>query len=121
MPVTLTAKLKLVTTPATAQQLRRTALAYRAALHYTSQIAFDHGKLSNAVRVQRLGYRELRGRCGLSAQLACSGPRQVAATYKGRWTTVRQKGEHRRRGYTQQRYRGLARAPQYVALTTTLS
>jgi len=40
MPITLTAKLKLQATPAQAEQLHRTALAYRDALNYTSAIAF---------------------------------------------------------------------------------
>ena len=79
MKVTLTARLKLTTTPEQAEQLRRTALAYRAALHYTSRVAFEQGKLSHAVALQKLVYRELRGRFGLSAQFACNMPRQVAA------------------------------------------
>jgi len=121
MPVTLTAKLKLTTTPAQADQLRRTAVAYRDALNYTSRLAYEGGKLSNAVRVQKLVYRDLRGRFGLSAQLACNVPRQVAATYKGLWTKVRQNAQHRARGYSKKRYRGLDRPPHYVALTTTFS
>ncbi len=61
----------------------------------------------------------MRGRFGLSAQLACNVPRQVAATYKGLWTKVRQNGAHRARGFTKKRYHGLDRAPKVVAMTTT--
>ncbi len=80
MNVTLSAKLKLITTPTQAELLRKTAQAYRDALNYTSQVAYEQGKISNAARLQTLVYRELRGRFGLSAQLACNVPRQVAAT-----------------------------------------
>ena len=78
--VTLSAKLKLVTTPTQAELLRTTAQAYRDALNYTSQVAYEQGKISNAARLQPLVFRELRGRFGLSAQLACHVPRQVVAT-----------------------------------------
>ena len=46
MQTTLTAKLKLVTTPEQFRQLRLTQLAYRDALNQTSQHAFAHGKTS---------------------------------------------------------------------------
>ncbi|MBA3825511.1 MAG: hypothetical protein H0X24_16640, partial [Ktedonobacterales bacterium] len=117
----LTTKLKLQTTPTQAEQLRRTALAYRDALNYTSSVAFTQGKLSQAFLLQKRVYRDLRTRFGLSAQLACNAPRQVAATYKGLWIKVMQNAEHRRRGFTKRRYKGLDKPPKYVALTTTFS
>jgi hypothetical protein len=46
MQTTLTAKLKLVTTPEQFRQLRLTQLAYRDALNQASQHAFAHGKTS---------------------------------------------------------------------------
>jgi len=104
MNVTLSAKLKLVTTPTQAELLRTTAQAYRDALNYTSQVAYEQGNISNAVRLQPLMYRELRGRFGLSAQLACNVPRQVAASYKGLWTKVRQNVAHRAQRCTKKRY-----------------
>jgi putative transposase len=121
MQVTLTAKLKLQTTPEQAEQLCRTALAYRDALNRTSRTAFANGKLSNAISLQKLVYREVRAQFGLSAQLACNVPRQVAATYKGLWTKVQQNAEHRRKGYTKRRYKGLDKPPKYVSMTTTFS
>src|SRR5260370_26881145 len=121
MNVTLSAKLKLITTPIQAEHLRKSAQAYRDALNYTSQVAYEQGKISNVARLQTLVYRELRGRFGLSAQLACNVPRQVAAIYKGLWTKVRQNVAHRACGYTKKRYKGLDRAPKVVAMTTTFS
>jgi putative transposase len=121
MPVTLTAKLQLTTTPAQAEQLRRTAVAYRDTLNSTSRLADEGGKLANAVRVQKLVDRELRERFGLSAQLACTVPRQGAATSTGLWTKGRQNAAQRARGFTKKRYRGLDPPPNCVSLTATFS
>ncbi len=121
MQVTLTAKLKLLTTPTQAEQLRRTALAYRDALNHTSRVAFANGKTSNTVALQKLVYRDLRAQFGLSAQLACNVPRQVAATYQGLWTKVVQNAQHRANGYTKKRYKGLDQPPKYVSMTTTFN
>lgn len=121
MQGTLTAKVKLLTTPEQAEQLRRTALAYRDALNFTSRTAFANGKLSNAITLQKLVYRDLRAQFGLSAQLACNVPRQVAATYKGLWTKVKQNAQHRAKGHAKKRYKGLDKPPTYVAMTTTFS
>ncbi len=52
--VTLSATLKRVTTPTQAELLRKTAQAYRDALQYTSQVAYEQGKLANAARLQPL-------------------------------------------------------------------
>jgi putative transposase len=121
MQMILTAKLKLYTTPEQAEQLRRTALAYRNALNHTSRVSFANGKLSHAIPLQKLVYRDLRTQFGLSAQLACNVPRQVAATYKGLWTKVKQNAQHRAKGYTKKRYKGLDKPPTYVSMTTTFS
>ena len=51
MDTTITAKLKLVTTPEQFRQLRLTQLAYRDALNQASQHAFAHGKTSNSQRL----------------------------------------------------------------------
>src|SRR5215467_3305278 len=86
MQTTLTAKLKLVTTPEQFRQLRQTQLAYRDALNQASQHAFAQGKTSSSRRLHRDLYEETRIRHGLPSQLACSVFRQVGATYKGLWT-----------------------------------
>jgi putative transposase len=116
---TLTAKLKLLTTPDQFTALRATQLAYRDALNYVSGYAFAHGKTSNQQRLQRDTYVEVRGQFGLPAQMACNVPRQVGATYKGLWTKAKKNAEARRLGYTKKRYKGLDKAPKYVSPTLT--
>ena len=81
MRTTLTAKLTLQTTPEQLRAVRQSHLAYRDALQDVSRYAFEHGKMSNKVGVQDRTYQDLRSRFGLPAQMACSVPRQVGATY----------------------------------------
>jgi predicted transposase len=55
MPQVITAKLKLNLTTEQKGLVSQTARAYRDALNYTSQVAFDAGKTSNgAIRCRRL-------------------------------------------------------------------
>jgi putative transposase len=113
----ITAKLKLLTTPEQHQSLRQTQLGYRDALNFVSRYAFEHGKLSSAERLQQGTYHEIRILYGLPSQMACNVPRQVAATYKGLWTKLKQNLVHRKAGHTKKRYRGLdmvRQAPQAV-------
>jgi len=90
MKTMLSAKLKLHTTPEQFKALRQTQLAYRDALNFVSQYAYAHGKMSNKVGLQEATYHEIRARFKLPAQMACSVPRQVGATYKALWTKVKQ-------------------------------
>src|SRR5436189_5914803 len=113
------AKLKLQTTPAQFQALRATQLAYRDALNYVSRYAFEHDKLSNKVRLQEGTYREIRSRYKIPAQMACSIPRQVGATYKALWTKVKLNAAQRKAGVTKKRYKGLDQAPKFVSPTLT--
>jgi IS605 OrfB family transposase len=119
MLITLTAKLKLQTTDEQFQALRRTQLAYRDALNYVSRYAFTHGKMSNKVGLQDGTYQDIRTRFDLPAQMACSVPRQVGATYKGLWTRVKANTAARNAGHTRKRYKGLDRPPRYVSPTLT--
>ncbi len=119
MNTTLSAKLKLHTTPEQFKALRETQLAYRDALNYVSQYAFAHGKTANKVGLQNGTYPEVRARFKLPAQMACSVPRQVGATYKTLWTKVKQNATARKAGLTKKRYKGLDAAPQYVSPTLT--
>ncbi len=119
MKVPLTAKLKLHTTAEQFALLRRTQLAYRDALNYVSQYAFAHGKMSNKVGLQDGTYREIRARFQIPAQMACSIPRQVGATYKTLWTKVKQNAAHRKAGLTKKRYKGLDQAPKFISPTLT--
>jgi putative transposase len=119
MQQTLTAKLKLHTTPEQTQALRQTQLAYRDALNLASQYAFTHGKQSNARTLQQALYQEVRTQCGLPAQMTISVLRQVGATYKMLWTRVKQNAQHRAAGWTKKRYKGLDQAPHFVSPTLT--
>jgi putative transposase len=119
MNCTITAKLKLYPTPAQFGALRQTQLAYRDALNYVSRYAFEHGKMSNTVGLQAGTYLDMRAKFGLPAQMACSVPRQVSATYKTLWTRVKTNATARAAGHTKKRYRGLDRAPKYIAPTLT--
>jgi putative transposase len=113
----ITAKLKLKTTPEQFQLLRQTQLAYRDALNYVSAYSFAHGKTSNSKRLQKETYTNVRAQYGLPAQMACSVPRQVGATYKSLWTKARKHAEARRLGHTKRRFKGLDTAPHYVSPT----
>jgi len=119
MRTALTTKLKLHTTPDQFSALRQTQLAYRDALNFVSRYAFTHGKMSNTVGLQEGTYVDVRAKFGLPAQLACSAPRQVGATYKTLWTTVKANAAARAGGKTKKGYRGLDQAPNYVSPTLT--
>ena len=119
MKQVLTAKLKLQPTPEQFAALRATQLAYRGALNFVSRYAFAHGKMSNKARLQDGTYREIRTRFSIPAQMACSIPRQVGATYKGLWTKVKKNAQARHAGFTNKRYQGLDNAPKYVSPTLT--
>jgi putative transposase len=82
MKQVVTAKLKLNLSPEQKESVRQVALAYRDALNYASQIAFDNNKISQAAKLQKLVYRDIRGDFKLPSQMSCNVPRQVAATYK---------------------------------------
>jgi len=115
----ITAKLKLQTDPAQFQSLRATSLAYRDALNYVSLYSFEHGKMSNQIRLRDATYYEIRRRYSLPAQMATNVPRQVGATYKTLWTKVKQNAAHRKAGHTKKRYKGLDKPPRYVSPTLT--
>jgi putative transposase len=119
MNTTLTAKLKLTTTPEQFQALRATQLTYRDALNRVSQHAFAHGKTSNGKRLQRDLYAEVRGQFGIPSQMACSLCRQVGSTYQGLWTKWRKNQEARRLKLTKKRFKGLDQPPRYVSPTLT--
>jgi IS605 OrfB family transposase len=119
MKVPMTAKLKLQTDAAQCKALRATQLAYRDGLNYVSRYAFEHGKMSNKVRLQDGTYDEIRARFKIPAQMACSIPRQVGATYKTLWTKVKQNAAQHKAGVTKKRYKGLDQAPKFVSPTLT--
>jgi len=113
----ITAKLKLQTDPAQFQSLRATQLAYRDALNFVSRYSFEHGKMSNQIRLRDETYYEIRALYKLPAQMATNVPRQVGATYKTLWTKVKQNSTARKAGHTKKRYKGLDSPPKYVSPT----
>lgn len=115
----ITAKLKLHTKSEQFQAVRSTQLAYRDSLNSVSQYAYEHGKMSNAVRLQEGTYTEIRAKYQLPAQMACSVPRQVGATYKTLWTRAKHNASQRKAGMTKKRYKGLDNPPKYVSPTLT--
>jgi len=117
MKQTLTAKLKLKTTPEQFKVLRSTQLAYRDALNFVSQYAFEHQKMSNNARLQKGTYSDIRTRFTLPSQMTCSVIRDVAATYKGLWTKLMKNLEQRKAGSTKKRFKGLDKAPKFVSPT----
>lgn len=121
MSQVITAKLKLNLSTEQKSLVSQTALAYRDALNYTSQVAFDGGKTSNGAALQKAVYNQLRGRFGLGAQMACNVPRQVSGTYKTLWTKVKQSNDAIAKGYTKKRYKGLDKAPKYISRTCNLN
>jgi putative transposase len=113
----LTAKLKLHTTSEQLAALRSTQLAYRDALNYVSQYAFEHGKMSNKAKLQVGTYDAIRQQFHVGAQMACSIARHVGATYRALRTRTKQNAEARRLGLTKKRYKGLDNPPKYVSPT----
>ncbi len=135
MKVTLTAKLKLTHTLEQKQALDKVTLAYRDALNFTSSFAFEAGKLSQAAKLQKLVYSEIRSRFLLPSQMACNIPRTVAATYKTLWTRAKRNSDAKKANPDRvldeaapvgpvrkiKRYKGLDAAPKFVSRTLTYS
>ncbi|GAA5438082.1 RNA-guided endonuclease InsQ/TnpB family protein [Deinococcus aquaticus] len=117
MRVTISAKLKLRHSPEQKAMLDAVSLAYRDALNFASEKAFEMDKTSSAPKLHKETYAVLRERFGLGAQLACTVERQVAANYKTQWTKLKQNIQARERGFTKRRYKGLDAAPRFVSRT----
>jgi len=115
----ITAKLKLLATPEQHHALRQIQLAYRDALNYVSQYAFEHGKTSNEKRLHQGTYYDIRTRFKLPSEMTNNVIRQVGVTYKGLWTKTRKNAEHRRNKITRKRFKGLDKPPKYVSPTVT--
>ncbi len=117
----LTAKLKLEATPEQKERLRVASLAYRDALNFTSEVAFEMGKTYNGTKIQKEVYYMLRDKFRLPSQMACNVPRQVGATYKSLRTKLKQNEEAALAGRTKKRYKGLDKPPKFVSRTCTLN
>lgn len=119
MKTVISAKLKLNTTPEQFAQLRATQLAYRDACNFVSKYAFEHGKTSNTISLQKGTYDDIRILFHLPSQMACNVPRQVGSTYRGLWTKVKKNADDRKAERTKKRYKGLDQAPKYNSPTLT--
>jgi putative transposase len=119
MKQTLTAKLKLKTTPEQFAVLRTTQLAYRDALNFVSRYSYAHGKISSNAGLQKGTYTDVRATFKLPSQMTCSVMREVAATYKGCWSKTKQNAAARKAGHTKKRYKGLDKPPTFVSPTLT--
>jgi predicted transposase len=86
MEITRTTRLRI---DADAAAYIATVEAWSGACNEISRRAFEHGGLSNAVRLHRLVYREVRERFGLSAQVTENAIRHVAAKYAAARTAQR--------------------------------
>jgi len=93
MKTTLTAKLKLLTTPDQFRALRATQLAYRDALNYVSAYAFAHRKTSSVKRLQKATYADLRTQFGLPSETGLQRSTSGGCHLQG---TVDQSQEERR-------------------------
>src|SRR3990167_5312864 len=119
--ITLTAKLKLNLTPEQKAALVQTALAYRDALNHASAVAFENDKTSNAAKLQKLVYTDLREHYKLPSQMACNVPREVAAKYKAFWTKAKKNKALKEKGAKVRRYKGLDKPPRFASRTMTYS
>lgn len=105
MRQTLTAKLKLEATSEQKEMLRLASLAYRDALNFTSEVAYQMGKTYNGTKIQKEVYYTLREKFKLPSQMACNVPRQVGSTYKSLRTKLKQNEEAALAGRTKKRYK----------------
>ena len=117
MKLTISAKLKLRHNAEQKAALDAVTLAYRDALNFTSEKAFELDKTSSQPKLHKETYPVIRERFGLGSQLACTVEKQVAATYKALWTKLKQNLKAREADFTKKRYKGLDSAPKFVSRT----
>ena len=77
----LTVQVKLLPDAIRAKQLLATMKAFNAAASFAAKIGFDAGVFS-APSIQKLCYRELRERFGLSAQMAIRAIGKAAEVFR---------------------------------------
>ena len=118
MSQTITVKLKLNHSPVQKQVIDGFSLKYRDGLNLASKIAFDNGKTSNKIKIQKLSYEQVRG-LGIPAQSACSIARDVGSKYKTQWTKLKQHKENVAKGYTKKKYKGLDNVIKFTSRTCT--
>lgn len=123
MKQALTVKLKLMASPEQKELLRAMSLAYRDAMNYASQTAFDLDKTSNANTIQKAIYQNLREDFGLPAQSACSVCRYVGATYKTLWSLAKANAKANKQriaeGKKPRIFKGLNKPARFSSRTTS--
>ena len=115
----LTAKLKLILTPAQKAELDCTTLAYRNGLNFASAVAFEQGMLTNQARLHELVYADVREKFKLPSQMACSVTRAVTAKYKSFWTKLKKYQTQKTAGRKGHRYKGMDKAAKFISRTLT--
>lgn len=113
MKVTMTARLRLLTTPEQFQALYQTHIAYRDALYAVSCSA--HAQLRNQQRLQCECDDDIRLRSGFPTLLAYHVLWQGGGVCKGVWAQARKSAGSGRAGWTRKCSRGPGRAPYSVS------
>lgn len=81
MNLVKTVKCRVEATPEYRRAFRETMRVFADACNYALGVAIQHNT-ANKIRLQKLCYREIRSRFGLTANLAIQALRRVAASYK---------------------------------------
>jgi len=115
MKVTMTARLRLLTTPEQFQALYQTHVAYRDALRAVSYYAYAHGKLRNQQRLQCECDDDICLRSGLPMLLVYHVLWRGGVACKGVWAQARKNAGPGRAGWTRKCSRGPGRAPSSVS------
>jgi IS605 OrfB family transposase len=77
----LVVQIQLMPDPETATRLRSTVERFNEACNWLAGVAFD-AKQANRIELQRIAYRDVRDKFGLSAQMTCLCIRRVCEAYK---------------------------------------
>lgn len=126
MKVTISAKLKLHLSADQKQQMDELCFAYRGAINYASQIAFDNDKCSDKRKIQDLTYYDIRETWGLPSTVTCGIAIYTAGNFKSLKTKLRQSEykieKAREKGYKNipKLFRGLEKAPKYSERTANI-
>jgi putative transposase len=117
----ITAKLKLHLSQDQKESVRQVCLAYRDALNYSSGIAFEQGKVSSISKLQKLVYYDIREKFKRLAQMSCNVPRQIANSYKNKWTKLKQNQQLIEQGKTHKISKRLDKPLKFTSRTCTLN
>lgn len=77
----LVAQIQVLPDPAVSAKLRSTVERFNVACNWLTGVAFDK-QCSNRIELQRIAYRDIREKFGLSAQMTCLCVRRVCEAYR---------------------------------------